>query len=56
MAEFIRNAVDFVLRQSAAVGNDERLERALHAAGKFHSGGKDGSKRHDDHLAEAYKS
>ncbi|MFO7535375.1 MAG: hypothetical protein R6X19_06795 [Kiritimatiellia bacterium] len=55
MAEFIRKAVDFVLRQSAAVGTDERLERAIRVAGKFHSGGRDGSKRHDDHLAEAYK-
>ena len=56
MAEFIRQAVDRALRQSVTAGKEERLERALQAAGKFRSGGRDGSSRHDVHLAEAYKS
>jgi hypothetical protein len=56
MAEFIRKALDFVLRQSVTIGSEARLERAIQAAGKFHSGRRDGSIRHDDHLAEAYKS
>jgi len=55
MAEFIRKAVDLALRQSVAVGNTTRLERAVQAAGRFHSGGKDGSEHHDNHLAEAYR-
>jgi hypothetical protein len=55
MAEFIRKAVDGALDQSVTIGNDTRLERAVQAAGRFHSGGRDGSKRHDAHLAEAYR-
>jgi Arc/MetJ-type ribon-helix-helix transcriptional regulator len=47
MAEFIRHAVDTVLGQSLTVGNETRRERAIQAAGKFHSGSRDISTRHD---------
>jgi hypothetical protein len=56
MAEFIRKAVDAALRQSATTSKKERVERAIQAAGRFHSGRRDGSEHHDDDLAEAYKS
>jgi hypothetical protein len=55
MAEFIRAALDGALRSGApSPSRNERVSRALEAAGRFHSGSGDGSARHDDHLTEAY--
>ena len=56
MAEVIRQGIDSYLRSSVTVSRAERIERALAVAGSFRSGGSDGSARHDDHLAEAYRS
>jgi hypothetical protein len=55
MAEIIRQGVDYYLKHCAAVGREERVQRALAAAGRFGSGRSDVSARHDAHLAEAYK-
>ena len=55
MAEVIRQVVDHFLRQCVAVKSSERVERAIAVAGRFHSGSSDGSVRHDDHLAEAFR-
>ncbi|MFA5807202.1 MAG: ribbon-helix-helix protein, CopG family [bacterium] len=55
MAEIIRRAVDAKIRAGAAeVPWEERVRRAMAAMGKFRSGLKDVSKRHDHYLAEAY--
>jgi hypothetical protein len=53
IAELVREGVDVVL-QSASTGIDEKRRRALAAVGRFHSGQKDISARHDDYLTEAY--
>jgi Ribbon-helix-helix protein, copG family len=55
MAEVVRRAVDAKIREAAAgVPWEERVRRAMAAMGKFRSGLKDVSKRHDRYLAEAY--
>jgi Arc/MetJ-type ribon-helix-helix transcriptional regulator len=51
MADLIRSSVDALLAQPE--GNDDRRRaRALRAAGRFRSGVRDLSSRHDRHLAE----
>lgn len=55
MAEVIRRAVDEKIRERAGEAPwDERVRRALAAAGKFRSGAKDVAERHDAYLADAY--
>lgn len=54
VAELIRQAAEDLLRQTSLLGRAERKERAVAAAGRFHSGKKDISAEHDDYLAEAY--
>jgi Arc/MetJ-type ribon-helix-helix transcriptional regulator len=55
MAELIRRAVDLLTLSPDATNIMERRERALAAAGRFHSGRGDLADRHDDYLAEAFK-
>ncbi|MFA6107958.1 MAG: ribbon-helix-helix protein, CopG family [Candidatus Latescibacterota bacterium] len=56
MAEIIREALDGALRSRAEIpSRDERVHRAMEAAGRFRSGSADGSVRHDDYLADAYQ-
>ena len=55
VAELIRQAVDDLLRRTSGISIEERRCRAIAAIGRFHSGHKDISTRHDDYLAEAYK-
>ena len=55
MAELIRRAVDLFTLSPEANKIKERKERALAAAGRFHSGCGDLAVRHDDYLAEAFK-
>jgi Ribbon-helix-helix protein, copG family len=52
IAQLIRQAAADLLRESS--GRAERRQRALAAAGRFRSGKKDLSSRHDDYLAEIY--
>jgi len=54
MAEVIRDAVEGVIRSGAGGGSEERRERALKIVGKFRSGKKDISRRHDAYLTEAW--
>jgi len=54
MAEVIRRAVDGVIRSGIALPADEKKKRALDIVGKFKSGRRDVSKRHDAYLAEVY--
>jgi hypothetical protein len=56
MAEVIREAVDERIRAGIVpVSREERVKRALAVLGKFRSGLRDVSARHDDYLVEAYR-
>jgi len=52
VAEIIRQAVEDLLRQGSTLSRAEMKRRALAAAGRFRSGEKDLSTRHDDYLAD----
>jgi predicted transcriptional regulator len=54
MAELIRQAVDALLEGSVAIDDDERRRRAIAAAGRFRSGLRDLSTKHDRYLNEAW--
>lgn len=55
MAEMIRRAVDLFTTLPDTGNLQERRQRALAAAGRFHSGHDDTAARHDDYLAEAFE-
>lgn len=56
MAAIIREGVEHSLRSSEnAVSRADRIRQAREATGRFRSGAADGSARHDEHLAEAYR-
>ena len=55
MAEVIRDAVEGTIRSSADVISEERRKRALEIVGKFRSGKKNVSRKHDSYLAEAWR-
>ena len=56
MATVIREGVDLLLRSAeTAATDDERIERAVSAAGQFRSGSGGGAAQHDAHLQEAYR-
>jgi hypothetical protein len=52
MAELIRKSLDNMINSS--VKNNERITRAMNAAGRFRSGLKDLSTNHDDYLREVF--
>jgi len=54
VAELIRRAVDLVIKSSMTVEPEERQKRALEIVGKFRSGRRDTSKKHDAYLAQNY--
>ena len=54
IAELIRQGVDRYLAGKNAPSREERIKRAIKAAGKFSSGLKDVSTNHDKYLADAY--
>jgi len=55
VAEAIRRAIDVMTRSRSAMDAEERRRRALRIVGKFRSGKRDVSKRHDAYLTEAYE-
>ena len=55
MAELIRQGVDLVLAPSGQLQPEERIQRALEAAGRFRSGVRDLSANHDEYLTEALR-
>lgn len=57
VAEIIRQAVNNVIRSGVGVaaGAEDRRKRALNAVGKFSSGKRDISRRHDRYLSEAFQ-
>ena len=54
VAELIRKAVDTIIKSSTVVNAEERHKRAMEIVGKFGSGKRDVSKKHDLYLTEAY--
>jgi hypothetical protein len=55
VAEVIRRAVENMVQASPKVSIQERIGRAREIAGKFHSGKRNISRKHDEFLAEAYE-
>jgi hypothetical protein len=55
MAEVIRDALDGAIRSYPGGTSDQRRKRALDIVGKFRSGKRDISRKHDAYLAEAWK-
>jgi hypothetical protein len=55
VADLIRQGVDLYLAAQSRPGQEERIQRALRAAGRFSSGSRDGSAEHDRYLAEAFR-
>lgn len=53
VAEAIREAVDAMIRATTTIDMEERRKRARAIAGKYRSGKKDISSRHDEYLSEA---
>jgi Arc/MetJ-type ribon-helix-helix transcriptional regulator len=54
MAEVIRDAIEGAIRSETRAVPDDRRKRALDIVGKFRSGKRDISKRHDGYLTEAF--
>lgn len=54
MAELIRRAIDLFTTSPEAGDLKEKRQRALAAAGRFHSGCSDVAERHDDYLTETF--
>lgn len=54
VAELIRKAVDTVIKSNTVVNAEERHKRAMEIVGKFSSGKRDVSKKHDLYLSEIY--
>lgn len=52
IARLIRLAVDNLVKSSAIDNIVERRKKAVEIAGKFHSGLRDLSSRHDDYFAD----
>ncbi len=54
IAEIIRRAVENMVQASPRVSSQERVRRAVEIVGKFRSGRRNVSQKHDKYLAEAY--
>jgi len=54
IAEIIRQAVDTVIRTNTMVDIEERRKRAIDIVGRFSSGKRDISRKHDRYLVEAF--
>jgi hypothetical protein len=54
IAELIRKAVETMIKSSTVVDQEERHKRAMEIVGKFSSGKRDISKKHDLYLTDAY--
>lgn len=54
IAALIRQGVDLLLRNSSVLDVGERRKNAIKAIGKFSSGTRDTSEKHDKYLDEAF--
>ena len=56
VAMLVRNAIASLLKSERIDSAEDRRRRAMEAAGRFASGRKDVSRKHDAYLTEAYRS
>jgi hypothetical protein len=56
VSELVRKAVDDLIKSKTMADTEEIKKKALEIVGKYHSGIKDISKKHDVYLAEAFNS
>jgi hypothetical protein len=56
IAELVRQGVDVIINRNVLIDHSAKISRAIDVCGRFHSGRKDISTRHDDFLGEAYTS
>ena len=54
VAELIRRAVDTIIKSSTVVDVEERHKKAIEIVGKFSSGKRDISGKHDHYLSDTY--
>ena len=54
-AELIRCAVDALIKSDTATDPEERRKRAFEIIGKFRSGKRDVSGKHDKYLADTFR-
>ena len=54
VAEVIRRAVENMVQSNPKISTQERIRRAIEIAGKFQSGKRNISRKHDEYLTEAY--
>lgn len=52
VAELIRRAIEAMIKTDSAADPEERLQRSLEIVGKFSSGKRDISRKHDAYLSE----
>lgn len=55
IAELIRRAVDNLIKSNSELDIEERKRRAIEIAGRFRSGKRDISAKHDRYLVEAIR-
>jgi len=55
VAVLIRQGIDQLIQQAARADESELEQRAIAAAGRFHSGQSNVSMEHDQYLVEAYQ-
>jgi hypothetical protein len=55
VSELVRKAVEDLLKSNNKTDPQDLKKRALDIIGKYHSGKKDISKKHDHYLAEAFR-
>jgi hypothetical protein len=55
IAEVIRQAVEKIGETRSKLGSQEKAHRAIDIAGKYRSGKKDVSRKHDEYLVEGYE-
>lgn len=56
VSALVRRAVDMYERREPAIAAEEEHRRAIEVAGLFASGLHDVAQRHDEYLADAYRS
>ena len=54
IADLIRQAVDTIISTNTMVDIEERRKRAIDIVGRFSSGKRDISRKHDTYLVEAF--
>ncbi|HHV54678.1 MAG TPA: CopG family transcriptional regulator [Firmicutes bacterium] len=55
VAELIREGVQLLIATSGGAEMEDRIKRAIAAAGRFRSGVRDLATNHDNYLEESYK-